>query len=1050
MIIGHLLRRTRVIAQVISKGITSKKVEGIRISKYQRLFYSREMASPCTTDIVKSLNDKREYRLLFLENGLRALLISDLDGEDQSSVDDGNQSESDDESAGSDNSEDEGSDMEVDDMSDSENDLGQEKKSAAALCIGVGSFSDPDNIPGFAHFLEHMVFMGSEKYPEENALDDYLSKHGGYTNAWTDHERTCFYFEVEQDAFRKSLDKFAHFFVGPLLLQDSVDREIEAVDSEFQETVSSDSDRLHHILIATAKHGNPMSKFLLGNLKSLKTTPAEKGIDVYGQLRDFFNKYYTAQYMTLAVHSKHSLDTLEAWVRESFSGIHNNKEAPVSFTKFKDPFDTDGFRKLFKGSIHAESLYYSRTKPIEYISNLLNYEGEGSIYSYLKKRMWAVELLGGNTGEGYDMNQIWTGLDICITLTDEGLKHWSEVVKVIFQYLDLMQREGPQESFYNELKVIEETKFRWKEKGDPAEYVEKVSDNMQLYPSEDYLTGHKFLYKFDEKVINNCMEHLRADNCNVMLTSTNFTESDCPLKEHWFGTHYSVEDIPKEQLQSWTDFEQNCELFLPKENHFIATDFTLKDLPAEDLKPVPMMVSSSSQHKLFFKKDTKFNVPKGYIYMHLKSPVVCDNLKSSALFDLFIAILNQNISEPTYPAVVAGYKIGCMCDPVQTGMVVEVDGFNHKIQEVLLLTFDLIKNFSCADDLFHAMKAEVKKTYHNEIMKPSSAARVLRWIVTEKRYWSHADKYRIVDELTKPELMDLVNRFLKQIFLESLVIGNFTKQEALSINDEVLSKLKSQKPVDQKVLENNLIAIPQEKLYCQIKSFNPEDTMSCVHNYYQSQPGTLLKCCLNELLCTRMTEPCFNTLRTKQQLGYSVSCINHMTCGVIALGICVECKAQNFSMQYVDEQIEKFLLEMKDILQSMTQEEFETLIESEITLKRTEDTQLEEETSRHWREIVDQTYVFDRLEKEIAVLKTLSLKTLQDWFTDEYLGDKQRKISFQVIGCQENVVAMKHLSDTDHEIKCLIDPDQSLSTPIDDINSFKQSCKQLPHTKVIS
>ena len=52
------------------------------------------------------------------------------------------------------------------------------------------------------------------------------------------------------------------------------------------------------------------------------------------------------------------------------------------------------------------------------------------------------------------------------------------------------------------------------------------------------------------------------------------------------------------------------------------------------------------------------------------------------------------------------------------------------------------------------------------------------------------------------------------------------------------------------------------------------------------------------LLQTRMSEPCFNTLRTKQQLGYSVSCINHMTCGVIALGICVECKAQKFRYDY--------------------------------------------------------------------------------------------------------------------------------------------------------
>jgi len=43
--------------------------------------------------------------------------------------------------------------------------------------------------------------------------------------------QTNFYFDIEREYFRKALDKFAHFFVSPLLLQDTVDREIQAVDS---------------------------------------------------------------------------------------------------------------------------------------------------------------------------------------------------------------------------------------------------------------------------------------------------------------------------------------------------------------------------------------------------------------------------------------------------------------------------------------------------------------------------------------------------------------------------------------------------------------------------------------------------------------------------------------------------------------------------------------------------------------------------------------------------------------------------------------------------
>ncbi|ELW65468.1 Nardilysin [Tupaia chinensis] len=79
--------------------------------------------------------------------------------------------------------------------------------SAAALCVGVGSFADPDDLPGLAHFLEHMVFMGSLKYPDENGFDAFLKKHGGSDNASTDCERTVFQFDVQRKYFKEALDR---------------------------------------------------------------------------------------------------------------------------------------------------------------------------------------------------------------------------------------------------------------------------------------------------------------------------------------------------------------------------------------------------------------------------------------------------------------------------------------------------------------------------------------------------------------------------------------------------------------------------------------------------------------------------------------------------------------------------------------------------------------------------------------------------------------------------------------------------------------------------
>ena len=91
----------------------------------------------------QSANDSRRYRAIRLKNDLTALLISDKDAE----------------------------------------------KSGAALDVHVGHFSDPDELPGLAHFLEHMLFLGTKKYPDENSYAEYLQSHGG-SSTHTLHART--------------------------------------------------------------------------------------------------------------------------------------------------------------------------------------------------------------------------------------------------------------------------------------------------------------------------------------------------------------------------------------------------------------------------------------------------------------------------------------------------------------------------------------------------------------------------------------------------------------------------------------------------------------------------------------------------------------------------------------------------------------------------------------------------------------------------------------------------------------------------------------------
>nr|CAD7408899.1 unnamed protein product [Timema cristinae] len=216
-----------------------------------------------------------------------------------------------------------------------------EKLAAVGLCVGVGSFSDPSQIPGMAHFLEHMVFMGSEKYPQENDFDAFLTKRGGTDNASTDYEHTTFNFECQEKHLEEAMDRFSQFFICPLMKREAMQREREAIESEFegfdfkafhvnpptpqgsplgmnnvvtttdafhpptfqhkefQMAVPSDAYRKQQILCSLAQVGHPINKFTWGNLKTLKDNVTDD--QLYSAVHEFRQQHYSSHRMTLAV-----------------------------------------------------------------------------------------------------------------------------------------------------------------------------------------------------------------------------------------------------------------------------------------------------------------------------------------------------------------------------------------------------------------------------------------------------------------------------------------------------------------------------------------------------------------------------------------------------------------------------------------------------------------------------------------------------------------------------------------------------------------------------
>ena len=120
-----------------------------------------------------------------------------------------------------------------------------------------------------AHFLEHMMYLGSKKFPSKNEFSEFLVNHGSEDdNAYTMDDRTMYYYDIGDEDLEKSLELFGALLEAPLLSADGVDHEKQAVESEYVQSLQSDSNIKEELKKHLADPLHPFSQFAMGSLKS--------------------------------------------------------------------------------------------------------------------------------------------------------------------------------------------------------------------------------------------------------------------------------------------------------------------------------------------------------------------------------------------------------------------------------------------------------------------------------------------------------------------------------------------------------------------------------------------------------------------------------------------------------------------------------------------------------------------------------------------------------------------------------------------------------------
>jgi len=848
------------------------------------------------------------------------------------------------------------------------------------------------------------LFLGNEKYQDESEYQNFVNSHGGNSNAFTTFENTNYYFDVSHEYLEPSLDRFAQFFICPTFTESATFREMNAVNSEFEKNKTQDNWRMNHFNQSIANPKHPYSKFMIGNLKSLKEDPLIKNIDVRSALLDFHKRYYSADIMKLVILGRETLEELQDMAKSKFSGVKNTGNSVKHFPGYglEDPFlkeqRPEWYNVVPKSDIHKLIVYWPiksylknyEEKPTRYLGHILGHEADGTLFAYLKKKGWAMELMAGSTTTTEDMELFGCH----IALTEDGLEKIEQIIMHIYQYLKIIREFGVQKYLYDEVQEISDMEFKFLEKLRPSSYTSNLAQQIHKYPEQEVLIGPYLFRKFEPELINSILNELIPSNMIVQVISKQF-EGSTDLKENWYDIDYTKITIPEDFLQSLFNPEKPPEeLYIPPPNEFIPKDFSIKK---DKIIKHPEIIRDTPLSQIWHICDTTYLKPKAFLFFHLISPQAYTTPTNFVLTSLFFSLVDDSLNEKyTYNAEIAGLKFSL--STILEGALLKVSGFNEKIHLLMKKIIERIATYQVSEDRFSVIKEQRTRDFENiKRQQPYQISQFKRKLILYQKFWSPEEKMQIIKGLTVKDLKNFIPILLSSLKIRGLAQGNITSNEILSIVDDMETILKPTPMFPSQYPEQRLVKLKKGMTYLhQSLVPNQHDNNSVVWVEYQIGSG-IRSDSLLELLSHILEVPFYEQIRTKEQLGYLVWSFHHYDCGISHLCFCVQSPQKD--PIYLNERIDVFLKEYEKVMENLSDEEFTNQVKAVISSKLENFPNLAEEVKYNWEEISNLTFLFNRKFLYADEFKKISKQELLQFYREKISSSEtSKRVSLQIFG----------------------------------------------------
>ncbi|MBI4882797.1 MAG: insulinase family protein [Actinobacteria bacterium] len=184
---------------------------------------------------------------------------------------------------------------------------------AAGVWVGVGSRDEPDALSGVSHFLEHLLFKGTDARSAQE-LARGVDRRGGDFNAFTAKEFTAYYCRLPARHSEHCLELLGEVLTRPALRDDDVNGERQVILEELAMDDDSPDDVAHRKFSAAVFHGHALGRDPAGDRDHVQAiTPDD--------VRSFFAEHYRAEAMVVAAAGPLPHDEMLAGITDAFVGV---------------------------------------------------------------------------------------------------------------------------------------------------------------------------------------------------------------------------------------------------------------------------------------------------------------------------------------------------------------------------------------------------------------------------------------------------------------------------------------------------------------------------------------------------------------------------------------------------------------------------------------------------------------------------------------------------------------------------------------------------------